>query len=520
MVINLCNLSSNQERYNLLCRKKESKYDMRFATLYADNVTRLYTKMRYLIVLYLAIYELAKAEIDDDQNNYLLRRGIKCGIQPDTGSSSKSRIVNGKPSKRTKDRNIPYPWMAFVLTRVATENIENPTEEKTIRRRSGGVVITEKAVLTCGHCLCNDMKPDDEKNVKHMKRTCLKGPDANQNREKINEILTMVGEMEEDLDKMEIFPEYDADTQAFLYLYEPPNNDKWFSNNGDVGIIVKNNKLSLKNGEYNPICLPTPDVFKKDKELQVKLVGWGWRYESTNLLRKLFGQDDITNGEKNSCLTNGGRLIDDESKRFIPCKKEGSQKYYCWNVLTRTTPTHTSIRSFSTNTELEFAGEPSDAVESLKFPIIGQSLFIQLINDNDNKCGEYYDKAKECWIDYMILTRWKGTDDRSILGQLFDEEVQRIQIHKTHENDETVNGFYPGEVIETCYNLNAVGQNGICETAEEAPFNWGFCSTSCNYADLPTTLPWEPYHEAIFKYLDTAPENTFFSSNVNQDCTV
>ena len=37
-------------------------------------------------------------------------------------------------------------------------------------------------------------------------------------------------------------------------------------------------------------------------------------------------------------------------------------------------------------------------------------------------------------------------------------------------------------VIQTCYNLNKVAKVGICETFEDKPYNWGFCSRSCRFA--------------------------------------
>ena len=473
---------------------------MMYATLYAYIITRLYIKTRYVIVSYLIIYEFARAEIDKDQNEYLLERNIKCGIKPKSGSSTKSRIVNGKPSEHL------YPWMASIHVRIAVDNNKYPNAEKTINTGSGGVAITEKAIITCGHCLCNSKEPDDKENVKNMTRTCLAGSDANQNRPNLNEIWVIVGEMDFESDKIERFLAFDSDTQAFLYRYDPTGSygeelgaAYTFSKNGDVGIIVKNKGQSLK-GKFTPICLPTPDVFTKEKELEVKLAGWGFRYESTNLIRQMLELEEKTNRVQNSCLTNGGRLIDAayaESKRFIPCK-ERFQKKYCWDVLYTY-----SIRSFSTTTELRFADEPAIATARLA---------ASLLNDNDIKrCDEYYDEVKKLWIDGVILMRYKRTINRAMLDNLFDEEVQRFQIRRNKID---------GDVIETCYNVNAVGQNGICETTENAPFNWGFCLTSCDYTKRPSIQKGEPYHEAIFKYLDTAPKYTFYSGNSSQDFTL
>ena len=454
---------------------------MRFAILFSYNKKRLYIKNCFLLTLYLTIYEFAHAIIDQDQTNYLIEHGIYCGIQLDSGSSTKSRIVNGKRSEHI------YPWMAYIRVRVGIDTIKYPKVKGNdyVDYGSGGVAITQKAILTCGHCICNEMEPDDAKNIHHMKTTCIPGLYSfNLNQIYLNEIWTMVGETIVSEENLENFPNFDRDTQAFQYRYEPDIRYK-LSSNGDVGIIVKEKGLSMKNRNFIPICLPKPDVFKE--ELEVKLAGWGLRYESSNLLRKEW--------KKSSCLTNGGRLLDAahaESKRFLPCKKRPLKRpIYCL-------PTD-NIRSFSTTTEPLFAEEPSIARETLYTSI------------SDKKCEEYYDKVKECWMDNIYVHRMKGlmkgTKDRATLGQMFDEEIQRFEIRNNNKK---------GSVIVTCYNVNAVGRNGICETTEKAPFNWGFCSTSCKYAE-PGEANGEPYHEAIFKYLDTAPKSTKYSGNISQN---
>ena len=253
----------------------------------------------------------------------------------------------------------------------------------------------------------------------------------------------------------------------------------------------------MKNRKYIPICLPTPEVFTKEKELEVKLVGWGLRYESIS------GVTTLVYKPKSSCLTNGARLIDaayPESKRFIHCNKRGWGDY-CWDVL------KDDIHSFSTSTEVKFAEESLKRLPQFDMLNHAKLLFSLRKDDSMKKCNEYYDEAKKVWIDDMILKRSKGTINRAPLRQLFDEEVERFQIRRNDLN---------GKVIETCYNVNAVGRNGICQTNEEAPFNWGFCSTSCGYAGTPGAEDGDTYHEAIFKYLDTAPKSTFFSGNISQ----
>ena len=94
----------------------------------------------------------------------------------------------------------------------------------------------------------------------------------------------------------------------------------------------------------------------------------------------------------------------------------------------------------------------------------------------------------------------------------FDKEVKRFQI-KVQNNDGRL-----GTPIETCYNVNALGQYGICQIDNDNNnfgFQWGFCSRSCKkqnarvFGYLESN---EPYEEAEFEYFDNAPPYTLFAS--------
>ena len=45
-------------------------------------------------------------DIDQDQYEYLLKKGMACGLIDDDETDAKSRIINGKESTKI------YPWMA------------------------------------------------------------------------------------------------------------------------------------------------------------------------------------------------------------------------------------------------------------------------------------------------------------------------------------------------------------------------------------------------------------------------
>ena len=102
------------------------------------------------------------------------------------------------------------------------------------------------------------------------------------------------------------------------------------------------------------------------------------------------------------------------------------------------------------------------------------------------------------------------------MGKLFDEKVKRIEIRKNFNLKKYFKTL--GEVIVTCYNIEAMGKYGFCETVPDSskPYgqNWVFCSRSCQVNDN-TVMPGkaEPYEEATLQYFDTAPKHTLFSGN-------
>ena len=68
-------------------------------------------------------------------------------------------------------------------------------------------------------------------------------------------------------------------------------------------------------------------------------------------------------------------------------------------------------------------------------------------------------------------------------------------------------------VIQVCYNLNKVAENGICETFENKPYDWGFCSRSCRFEDeFGRDIPYEPYEETEMLIKNKAPKGSLLSS--------
>ena len=244
--------------------------------------------------------------------------------------------------------------------------------------------------------------------------------------------------------------------------------------------------------------MPSPNAFSEKNGFEVKLAGRGFRFEGSSL-------DEYT-GKLNpsSCYTNEGTMKTNKNLRkrnFLPCKSPQTQMKrtkiestpkdieYCSDFLQRE-----HVDSFSIHDDLEFSAN------TWKFK-----------NVKAGGCEYYYRKAKQAWVNHMTSSLLPTVSVKNLRIE-FDEKVERIQIwNKNHES--TLE-----EAIETCYNVHALGRYGICQIDENySPFGfqWGFCSRSCSVqnADIYGLFkPKEPYEEAIFEYLDTAPSFTLFAS--------
>ena len=235
--------------------------------------------------LAIALFETSKSSTDKDQEIYLSKIGFKCGVLPDI-STSTSRIINGRPSKQV------YPWMAYIRNKVAVDpKYYAKANGQWQLFRSGGAIISDTTIITCGHCLCKWNKATGI-GGNYAQKTCLKdderskddqGPEANLNRQNINEIYIHLGQIS--LDKSKLSLVYDPQIEAYLYRYYPPGllthlpRMNIFSHNGDIGLIIKKNGLGLIPGKIAPICLPSPDVYYNKNGVDAVLVGWGFRYE-------------------------------------------------------------------------------------------------------------------------------------------------------------------------------------------------------------------------------------------------
>ena len=114
--------------------------------------------MRSILFYHLILVYMAAGLIDQDQYRYLKKRNIDCGIEYKVENYiAATRMINAEPSKKI------YPWMAIIwLKRFKSVQFISTTYEKHDLFFSGGTVISDRAILTCGHCICNHKEPSWE----------------------------------------------------------------------------------------------------------------------------------------------------------------------------------------------------------------------------------------------------------------------------------------------------------------------------------------------------------------------
>ena len=73
-------------------------------------------------------------------------------------------------------------------------------------------------------------------------------------------------------------------------------------------------------------------------------------------------------------------------------------------------------------------------------------------------------------------TEYGKDTNGKVVAKTILEKMDRFELRKLGD------GSYPyGDIIESCYHLDTVAEHGVCHTFNKSPYNWGFCSGSCEF---------------------------------------
>ena len=245
--------------------------------------------------------EVVYCEIYPRQDQYLKKHKIKCGVLPEMQAG---RIVNGEPT------DYIHPWAARI---VVTWNWGK--EEEGVHLAAGSI-ITDKVVLTCGHCICNHKCQEDNVPVPVNNDPFS---EVNLNEYEKRQIHVFLGQNSNNF-PMEKLDSFEPDIRAYWYQFSKYSVPKIFeeeatwksSANGDVGIIININGYPLSATLSVPICLPSADTHVSNEK--VYTAGWGRQYHNI-----ITGDPPV---RRTSCQTNEGVTnITGEHTRaaFLPC---------------------------------------------------------------------------------------------------------------------------------------------------------------------------------------------------------
>ena len=421
-----------------------------------------------------------QGHIFQKQDDLLQREGIKCGtlqqqgrrkgtdddplnpLKPSEGDTQgpSGRVINGEETS-----NEEQPWQARVYVR---QNFINNIPQRVFT--SGGVIVSTKIILTCGHCLCNSLHYSGVGHAMCLPNEGAPGAGnvpwrpANQNRQSVNEIYYTIG-------TKVLNQAYDNNIQAAIYRYQPITDildippQKYFSLYGDIGIVMDNGPGGLRLGEYGaiPICLPAPSIWQTAtddstfhtssnrapvRKLRVEIAGRGIRsYPSPPNTQGL-----------SSCYTNEGVQLNrdnfpNQRDIFLPCERTPATLPACYRLNTAI------IRSFTPQA-------------TPVYPATAGGLISQVNRSPNDDCERLLPIAEATPIPFTPLSGYMGNarEPRTLLNT-----ADRIEI-RTNRNDNNP---------LVCYNTNKIGRYGICRTdpryrQQRRAVTFGFCSRSCS----------------------------------------
>ena len=449
------------------------------------------------VVLYQSIFfqcQNHQFDVEWDQKLINIDKAFQCGIENRYKKGSTARVINGKIAT-----NIRYPWMAEILRLAFYPKQSGQPGFENIQSAVGtGSIISHKAILTAAHNLCNVFN-DKLQNTWNKCHEDLPGsPSKSQNQNRLfNQIHYSVGTMNSfnSVTKSKLVKDqlasFKKEINAFIYKYDPDwyskgtddlekKKRKYFTKNGDIGLIIVESKLGLdlKLNRAIPICLPTPKTISENQnhkgELKVTAVGRGKIYSEFK---------DKKGNKKQSCMTNEG-LVKKKAwstahiqEIFLQCKHDSNKEDNCLSMEDAcigagdNTCKGYKHQLLSTNVKVQFFGNPQPPLNRMRISIPPNDE-CEKLSQKVNKAVDKLEKGKQ-----RIFHKDDGLGPSRIL--VFDKDGE-----DTESLEEKYNKW-KGQVAPTvpyCYNLKRLAQWGICETLGNVnSYNFGFCSSSCKF---------------------------------------
>ena len=410
--------------------------------------------------LFLSLKSSIKCRILPSHDIYLQSYDITCGTKLDTAAqTARSRVLNGEQVS-----NKEYPWLAQIWTLLIGTN------GRKIDESCGGVIISRHAILTAGHCLCNDdpdLKDGFGVKIKGDIMTCGSNFDLNR---RDNQIYYSIGTQSTAQDVN--YWSYNARVAAYLFEYDP--SVAYFSKNGDIGIVIDKDGLPLIQHQANPICLPTESSFtksKKGKGIKVALAGRGLRYFDN-------GQVDQFGTPITSCLTNDFpyqkcKLLNP----FEALKPYSPHVSYAFCV-------DVPVAQDLISSEVNVVFDVSDTAQTVG----------RIVLPEKEKCQEYWEKALEAY-------RKANENISSPKTSIHNAHKIILRKSKNTKDDHKV-----------CFNWKKLSVYGVCKTTSPAPLDWGFCSRSCQESAL---IPDKPIQHGVFQFVDFEEFKALYFENPN-----
>ena len=269
-----------------------------------------------------------------------------------------SRVVNGKPSSNT------YPWMVKINQKLYFDpKFITSYDDEFENLGAAGFFISDKAVLTCAHCICNPEKPSKSSPGMY---TCGQENPLGKNKENLN--IKGMNEINIEFGKnfaVDDDYEYDENIEAYVYKYERSLDEDSIVQliNGDIGILIAKRDVDIQNKKVVPICLPIPVAFEKKSPIDVKFVGWGFR-------TKLIDFNSIGGTDDHYCLTNGARepdrglYPDSGGISIVKCDYNQEEKKFCFGGNEESTGfSKRNINTLSYKTKMMFNKNMFDDIE-------------------------------------------------------------------------------------------------------------------------------------------------------------